>query len=74
MKRTGKAPTSAKYSAICCVYAMYALRLALDILASSREREVCTLLLNNLCPGSAAARNTELRLPRLDKPPAADAG
>jgi hypothetical protein len=63
--------TSAKYSAICCVYARYALRLALDIFASSREREACTLLLNSLCPGSAAARSTELRRPRFDRAPAA---
>lgn len=63
--------TSAKYSAICCVYARYALRRALDIFASSREREAFTLLLNSLCPGSAAARSTELRRPRFDRAPAA---
>jgi hypothetical protein len=65
--------TSAKYSAICWVYSRYALRRALDILASSRDREVCRLLLNSLCPGSAAPCSTELRLPRLLSAPAAAA-
>jgi hypothetical protein len=43
----------------------------LDILASSRDREVCRWLLNSLCPGSAAPCSTELRLPRLLSAPAA---
>jgi hypothetical protein len=73
MQGFGK-PTSAKYSAICCVYARYAFRRALDILASSREREVCTWLLNSRWPGSAAPRRTELRLPRCDRLPDTVAG
>lgn len=54
--------TSAKYSAICLVYAMYALRLAFDILCSSSEREAGASLLFSW-PGTAAAWRIELRLP-----------